>query len=80
MSFHGLANEEYLIFCETALLDELSSHLKPVPRRMFEYYRTKLWQPDDRDVTRSTDSKVSTAAIVGPYDVNGRVIHRSNTE
>ena len=78
LSLHGLASEEYLIFCDAVLLDELSSSLKPIPRRMFEYYRTKLSQPYNAigDATTSSNSEAPTAAIVGAHEMNRRVSYR----
>ena len=80
LSTHGLVSGEYLSFCDNVLLDELSSTLKSAPRRMFEYYRIKLWQPyeDAWDAVTCDTSKVSRAVNADGYEMNSHVVHRSD--
>jgi len=73
LSLHGLASEEYLCFCDDATLDELSSGLKTVPRRMFEYFRSNLWQPyKNGNCTVHSSESLETSDCQSP-DINGQV-------
>lgn len=76
---YGVASEEYLSFCDNASLDELSYSLKPVPRRMFEYYRTKIWRVDNDSFDVMTSGKVSATANVDVSTTYSQVVHRSES-
>ena len=78
---YGVASEEYLSFCDDVSLDELSSSLKPTPRRMFEYYRKRLWQPYDctEELIPFGTSQVSTIADVEEsHEKISQVMHGSD--
>ena len=71
LRLHGLANEEYLCFCDDATLDELGSTLKPIPRRLYEYYRVKLWQPSKGCIDAIDNGDVPASVVAAPLYFDG---------